>query len=232
MWGIEMKKISQVAVFSLIAIFLLSGNAWALLITLDDGGGYSKAIVDGGMLDVNDVDGAVTFSGAIGPNWIMNVTTGTSNPVIGSTIIPMLDLNSVDASSTGGGTLTITVTDSYADTTSLISAITGFGFSVGGTTAGTVDFSADINGTSLDLPWSDLMKVGTAFAGFDSIIGIPGSGTFDLSIIAEIKHNSNGLTSFDAEVTPVPEPITLLLFGCGLFGMSVVGRKKIFKQTY
>lgn len=30
--------------------------------------------------------------------------------------------------------------------------------------------------------------------------------------------------------TPVPEPTTMLLFGCGLFGMGVLGRKRFFNR--
>ncbi len=44
--------------------------------------------------------------------------------------------------------------------------------------------------------------------------------------------NNNGqkvFAPFSHDASSVPEPTTMLLFGCGLFGMAAIGRKKLFK---
>ena len=80
-------------------------------LTLFDGT-TTITITDGSGLDANAAVGAVTFSGRIGV-WDVNVSTGITKPVIGSSTVPMMDLNSVDHS-TGAGTLTITFSVSPA----------------------------------------------------------------------------------------------------------------------
>jgi hypothetical protein len=51
-----------------------------------------------------------------------------------------------------------------------------------------------------------------------------GGGPFSLTEIVDIAHPGGGanITSFDSvsRVEPVPEPTTLLLLGCGLFGLA------------
>jgi hypothetical protein len=43
--------------------------------------------------------------------------------------------------------------------------------------------------------------------------------------------NLNLITGYIAEATPTPEPATMLLFGSGLVGMGVIGRKKFRKKS-
>ncbi len=80
---------------------------------LDDGLGHSVTVPDGDPLDAHPSVGVITFIGSLGVAsvWQVNVTTGISKPVIGGPTSAEIDLNSLSVSSTGGGTLTIGLTD-------------------------------------------------------------------------------------------------------------------------
>lgn len=211
-------------------MMMTATSAMALTLTLSDGLN-SVSVNDGGVGDVNSLDGMVTYSGGIG-NWIANVSTGTSSPIIGSDTFPILDLNSVDVSSAAGGNLTITLFDTYSDYTALSSIISGFTTSIGGTSVGQVSLAAYINGVQIaDISWDDMLKTGSAFSGSEGYIGIPigNEDPFDMTLVASITHTTSGSTSFDAELKPVPEPGTMVLLGAGILGLGIYGRRRAKK---
>ena len=115
-----------------VALFAMTGSSYAIpTIKLFDGVN-TISVPDGSGSDSDPAPGIVSWIGPVGVVWQVNVTTGTSG---GSAAYPFLDLNSVNATSTAGGTLTISFSD------------TGFGpsdgcvgVSVGGTAGGTVQF--------------------------------------------------------------------------------------------
>ena len=76
--------------------------------------------------DANALASVLIFSGSIGDSNI-NVTTGITRHLLGSSTDPVLDLNSIDVTVAAGGVLTIEFTET--------------GFFSGGAT---VDFSTDI----------------------------------------------------------------------------------------
>ena len=224
------KTLAKGLALAFIGSLFVAGSAMALSITLYDNVSTTITVNDGGSKDTNDQIGAVTYNGDLGTDWLMNVTTGTSYPIIGSASVPWLDLNSVDATSSAGGHLTLSVTDTYNNVAGLEAWISGFMLSVGGISDGTVDFSADINGTNLNLPWGDMQHLGKAFMGVATLDGIPaGTDPFDMTITADIYHTGVGLSSFDVELSPVPEPATMLLFGTGLAGLATLHRRKANK---
>jgi hypothetical protein len=76
-------------------VFVLAGAtlASALTLNLSASGGFSVSVTDNGAGDINPAIGAVTFSGALGPFFTINVTTGLSMPVLP---LIQIDLNSVN----------------------------------------------------------------------------------------------------------------------------------------
>ena len=207
---VKMMKKSFVAIVivlaAVLAMYVPNAGATAVL-NLDDLAGNSVTISDA------DADGVITFNGALGV-WNINVTTGLTKPAVGSSIFPDMDLNSVDHSLRGGN-LKITFTDdgfTYGGPLSL---------AVGGTTAGTVSFDTQVNGTTVGTlgPFSGLAFSGVSFTS----VSLAASDT--LSLVANIHHDGAGTTSFDNEVSKVPEPGMLLLFGSGLVGLGLFRRR-------
>ena len=64
-----------------------------------------------------------------------------------------------------------------------------------------------------------------ALSGSTLVDPLNADSPFSLGIIADISHSDKGLiTSFNGNLTPVPEPMSLSL-GCGLIAVIGVGRK-------
>lgn len=202
-------------------------------------GGESIMVSDGSVDDITGViPGLIAFSGDVG-NFNINVTLGSSKPLIGSETNPMLNITSLNASSKLGGTLDIELSD------------TGFG-PVGGPQ---VMFATDLNGTlvpgsisawtyfnngSQDFTTANLVgNVGPLtgnLSGSDSQVASPGS-PFSMNMKVSITHDAIPsappwaliTTAFDAtsRATSVPEPSATLCLGMALFGMAgYVGWKR------
>lgn len=192
-----------------------------LTLTLNDGSNI-VSVVDGGAGDSNLAEGAVTWIGSIG-NWIVNVSTGLGEPLIGSTSMPKLDLNSVNVSNQAG-TLTLLLTQGGFTSPSA----PGFIFNIGGTTQGNVSAYACVG---LNLGDCSDVQLGPftvgAFSGTTSFPFIDPGEEYSAGIKVVITHGAGAgiSSSFDAELQSVPEPGTYALIGAGLLGLGLLRRR-------
>ncbi len=72
----------------------------------DPGTGDAITIVDGLGGDGSIAAGSVSYVGAVGPNWTVNISVGTTKPTSGSALAPALLLNDT-STSVGAGTLNV-----------------------------------------------------------------------------------------------------------------------------
>src|SRR4051794_32537767 len=105
-----MKSFLKILVVAVGVIGLINNAAAKATLYLSDGTS-SIMVADGDPLDSSTQVGVVTYNGPIGLNWTLNVTTGISKPILGSPTQPWMDLNSVNATSRGAGSLTIKFSD-------------------------------------------------------------------------------------------------------------------------
>ena len=219
-------KVALCAAVMLSFFGIKNADALPLGIQLYDGT-TTITVWDDGVGDINSTAGAVTYVGSIGV-WTVNVTTGIGVPVVGTSSWPILDLNSIDVTTTTGGTLNVAVTQTGLGP--LPTGASSLRTSVGGTTAGTVSFTTYYDVTDLAFGTGTLAgSLGPYGPGaFSGVTGAPittGANLYSITANASITQAGAGATSFDNEVR-VHEPSTLLLLGGGLVGIGLWFRRK------
>lgn len=192
----------------------------SLVLTLQSGG-TTIIVSDNGIGDMDPNVGMIGFMGAIG-NFTMNMNGG-----IGGAMAPWptaMDLHGMNMSSTGGGTLIITLEDdSYIPTgpTARFQSLIGGTVASGGTLASQSFYDPSATSAALGALMADHGTAGSgAFASSlnSGIVATPGA--YGLGIQLTITHTSAALSSYDHEIR-IAEPATLGLFGLMLSGFGV-----------
>jgi hypothetical protein len=227
-----MKTLTKTQLALAIAAFALEVHAVPTLRISD--GNSTITIADGGVGDASSAAGAVTWIGSIGA-WTLNTITGVTKPVVGFSDLPILDLNFF-ATSSGAGTLTIMFTE-----TDFAGSNGWANLNIGGTTAGTVTYSAYgvAFGASRNTPFDTTRHLGTigplsgpAFSAAKTQTFLGGqSAPFSLTQVITITHSGAADTGGNARLR-IPEggSSALLLVG-GIASLGILRRsRRLFIQ--
>jgi hypothetical protein len=217
-----MKKLTtSILTCGILASGLLSASATAHLRLSPDAGTTWIVIDDNGPLDTDPTVGVVEYDGPIG-NWSVSISSGQSEPFIGSPATPNMDLNTIN-SSTQPASLIVQYCDSGLTTFASETYIDTLSYNTGGTVmqnayrdSGNVIFgtsqtySGGAAGTSPS-PTALLLSSTGPVSGANSFSNgavVLASGNFPNSLTIEtvIIHNGTGRTSTDAHLRAVPQP--------------------------
>ncbi len=186
--------------------------------------------------------GTITFGNVVVGNW--DVNRGNAFGSDGGLSLPnFLDLSSFDATSSGPGDgtnalkLQLTITGLTGPLSSL-SALNTIGGTNNGTSV-TVTSQAWISTTNSAFcvtgcsSLTSLLTFTTAghqpFAGSGTGASGPTGNPYSLTLVITISSATADSTSFDSELSQVPEPATLSVLGAGLLALGTGLRRKLLK---
>lgn len=220
------------------AISANAASTGATIYLWDGTAADNKTVTDGGIGDGQASDGAVTFSGAVGSFWTINVDTGISKPNIGSAAKPSMDLAFVDTALAGAPTLGIAFFDN-----GFTGTLAGAFAQIGGTLASgfTLTYStytragnsaATFTGGALDLSTWTLLTTqtfgpGGSFSGDATAASISG-GADPYSLLEVITLTSTtrtgGNSSGNATLQAPDGGMTAMLLGSSLTALALLRR--------
>lgn len=203
----------------------------ALTLTLDDGLGHSKSIVDGGAGDLYaSVPGVIVWVGPLPGSVWSGIFVGLGLPAPGSPSESQLGLSFQRIFSSGPGELTLTVSNS---------GMAGAGVNAGGAIMagrgtqdqGSIFAQGQVNGlTAVELgPFADSLWQGMGTANANAL-GQP----FELSQQVVIIHNDQGRSgggTFMALNAAVPEPSTWVAGVCLLAPLLIGAVRSLTRRA-
>lgn len=190
----------------------------ALVLTIDD---LSTAGVDWSS-GPQPSGTPLSFVGAVG-SWSFSSVAGLGD---GWSDIFGIHLNSFSASSSAGGTLRVSFTETDL-TNGLNGGPTYVSSGIGGLTQGTVAYQTWIDDANNPFGLGQALFSGTGTGAFSAAGGAVTSASdpFSLTLIVDITHSGARTTSVDFGAS-IPEPGTMALLGAALLGMGAAGRRR------
>lgn len=219
-----MKNITKYLALGAIALGF-SGVAQAVP-TMKISDGISTITVSDNLAgDANAAAGLVTWVGSIGV-WNINVNTGVTKPAFGNADNPYMDLNFVNGSSSGAGTLTIWFSETDFTKNGTAAA------RIGGTVAlgGTVSYETYYDTANALFGNSGALTNQGPFAGAFSASATGGPvidpNVYSLTQKITITHGQAGVSSGDAELTVPDSGSTIALLGAALATLGLISRRR------
>jgi len=170
--------------------------------------------------------GTQSFSGVYGTFTINNIS-GTGSPYVPE---PQLSSNSLNTTSTTGGTLTVKVTETGLTTLvpGFQSTLTSNTLPAGWTVVEQTWLGTGAFGESLELATTTFTATGTTTITKATPL-FPSDPYSETEVYIITSPGGTGQANDTIDLTAVPEPASIAVFGSALLGLAGLGRRRFFR---